>query len=84
MKNSTTTDKRQNPRRLIIQGEDRKQKHEQIWDYLQSRCCINHPCVQHSTDLIYIDSFIIPLSQPCQLVFVPQGGIKVFLSLGHG
>lgn len=29
MKNSTTADKRQNPGRLIIQGEDGKQKHEQ-------------------------------------------------------
>lgn len=29
IKNSTTTDKRQSPRRVIIQGEDRKQKHEQ-------------------------------------------------------
>lgn len=27
--------------------ENLKKKH-QIWDYLQSRCCINHPCVQRS------------------------------------
>lgn len=29
MKNSKTTDKKQNPRRLIIQGEERKQKDQQ-------------------------------------------------------
>lgn len=34
-------------------------------------------------DLICMDCFLILLSQACQLVFVPQRGIKLFLSSGH-
>lgn len=66
--------------RVKKENKNMSKKKHQIWDYLQFRCCINQPCVQRSADLIYRGSFIIPLSQRCQLVFVPRGGIKVFLS----
>lgn len=77
-------DKRQKPQKADY-SEWRKKtktgaKRHQIWDDLQFRCCINHPRVQRSTGLLHAGSFIIPLSQRCQLGFVPRGGINVFLS----
>lgn len=62
----------------------------------EARCCTKYPCFKEdasagffklltATDLIYIlFFFIILLSQACQLVFVPQRGIKLLISPSLG
>lgn len=82
MKNSKATDKKQNPRRLIIQGEERKQKKVSNLGLFAVQMLHKSSMCSVSTDLISIDSFIIPLSQPCQLVFCATRRYQSFLIFG--
>lgn len=93
-------DRRQASWRHIIQGEERKQKQERkggiscsperpdaaqnihVLKKMHLQDSLNYS--QQQTSFTYFFFFIILLSQACQLVFVPQRGIKLLISPSLG